>query len=266
MKELLAKGMFDVATSLERVDVLLREWEAPVKVDWAPAEALSGSLRHYLSRVYGVVAQAAHLIEVPVTGIAAERARKRLLARKDPVTFAELKTINDGVKSRFEDELETIKFYCLAKGVDRYYDPSEPLFGSEVAARISKASDDISEAGKCFAVGRYTASVFHLMRAMEAAVQELSGHLGIEKLEREWGKLLSDIRAKIEAMPRGRERDDWSEVHANLYHVKQAWRNDTMHPKATYTEEEAREVFDATKAFMGNLAALLPPSPEEVIG
>ena len=67
-------------------------------------------------------------------------------------------------------------------------------------------------------------------------------------------------------MEKGDARDNWSQVHANLYHVKQAWRNDTMHPKATYTEEEAREVFDAMKAFMRHLATMLPPSVEELIG
>jgi hypothetical protein len=39
-----------------------------------------------------------------------------------------------------------------------------------------------------------------------------------------------------------------------------------MHPKATYTEEEAREVFDATKSFMRHLASMLSPSLDEMIG
>jgi hypothetical protein len=103
------------------------------------------------------------------------------------------------------------------------------------------------------------------MRAMEAAVQRLSAELGIRNINREWGKLLSDIGGKIENMPKGEKRDDWSQVHANLYHVKQAWRNDTMHPKATYTEEEAREVFEAMKAFMRKLASLLPTDLAEIM-
>jgi hypothetical protein len=38
-----------------------------------------------------------------------------------------------------------------------------------------------------------------------------------------------------------------------------------MHPKATYTEEEAREVFEAMKAFMRKLASLLPTDLAEIM-
>jgi uncharacterized protein YwgA len=81
----------------------------------------------------------------------------------------------------------------------------------------------------------------------------------------DWGILLSEINKKIESMPKGAEKNNWSQVHANLYHVKQAWRNETMHPKATYTEEEAREVFDAMKAFSRHLASMRPAGVEEVV-
>ena len=104
------------------------------------------------------------------------------------------------------------------------------------------------------------------MRAMEGAVQTLSSHLDIHNVNREWGKLLSDISRKIESMPKGENRNNWSQVHANLYHVKQAWRNETMHPKATYTEEESNEVFSAMKAFMRHLATMLPISVAEILG
>jgi hypothetical protein len=62
---------------------------------------------------------------------------------------------------------------------------------------------------------------------------------------------------KIEAMPQGEVRKSWSEVRALLYHVNQAWRIDTMHPKQTYTREEAKEIFAAIRSFMGRLAAMV---------
>ena len=58
-------------------------------------------------------------------------------------------------------------------------------------------------------------------------------------------------------MPKGRNRDTWSNVHSHLYHVKQTWRNDTMHPKTTYTETEAAAVFDAVRSFMVELVPML---------
>src|ERR1700687_6353897 len=42
-----------------------------------------------------------------------------------------------------------------------------PPFGYDVAKAFPRASDDILEATKCYALERYTASVFHLMRAIE---------------------------------------------------------------------------------------------------
>jgi HEPN domain-containing protein len=194
---------------------------------------------------------------VVVTSKTAAEAVRRLRARKAIITFTEMGELSKQLSNVVQYEVGDVEFYCMSQGASAFYSPPEPLFGDLVETRIPKASNDISEGGKCFATGRYTASVFHLMRAMEAAVQAISGRLGISNVEREWGKLLSDIATKIEPMPKGDERNDWSQVHANLYHVKQAWRNDTMHPKATYTEEEAREVFDAVKAFMRNLAELL---------
>jgi len=261
MKEIIAWGILSAATHIERLDLLLQEWETPKdRSAMSMQTELPSKQRRNVAASYRELARAAEAINAPVTKIAAERARSKLLARSSPVTLSDLKHINAEVRSRLHDEVGEVRFYCLSSNAAAFYNPEEPLFGETVEARLPKASNDISEAGKCFATGRYTASVFHLMRAMEAAVQALSARLGIANTERVWGQLLSDVHAKIEAMPKGDERDEWSQVHANLYHVKQAWRNDTMHPKATYTEEEAREVFDAMKAFTRHLATMLPPT------
>jgi hypothetical protein len=58
-------------------------------------------------------------------------------------------------------------------------------------------------------------------------------------------------------MPKGKKKDEWSHCHANLYHVKQAWRNPTMHPRETYTQEQAREVFATVRTFMEQLQTLI---------
>ena len=92
---------------------------------------------------------------------------------------------------------------------------------------------------------------------MESAVGTLAAKLSIPHPDREWGKLLSDIHAKIGKMPKGDNRNAWSECHANLYHVKQAWRHGTMHPKETYTPDQAKEVFQAVRVFMSQLATLV---------
>lgn len=258
MLELRARRLFTIVSQVERVDAMMGIWkQADYKCPNMDSN-LSVSVRNKMAKNYGLIVEAADTLGVPITKLAAQRVAKRLKERKKPVTLRELELIGMEVKSRLMDELSAVKLYALPKGAASFYNPHGALFGPEVEARFPDAIDDISEAGKCFAVGRYTASTFHLMRAMESAVQIIAAALGITNVEREWGKLLSDIAAAIEPMPKGDDRDAWSAVHANLYHVKQAWRNGTMHPKRTYTEEEAREVFDAMKAFMRHLAGMLP--------
>lgn len=132
-----------------------------------------------------------------------------------------------------------------------------PPLGRRVATAFPHIQVDLGEAAACRALARPTACVFHLMRAMEAAVQTLAAHLGIESLTREWGKLLSDMKREIEAMPKGKARDAWSENHSLLYHVKQAWRNDVMHPNRSYTLAEADRIHDAVASYLEQLAELL---------
>jgi hypothetical protein len=157
---------------------------------------------------------------------------------------------------RLIEELEGAQFYYLGSSAHLLSAPDQ-IFGKKIEATFPKAMEDLDEAAKCLAFSRPTASVFHLMRAMEIAVQNLFSKIGLTgNPEKEWGKLLSDISKAIEAMPKGSARDEWSASHSHLYHVKQAFRNDVMHPKQTYTEVEAKEVFDAVKSFMRHLAEL----------
>jgi HEPN domain-containing protein len=161
------------------------------------------------------------------------------------------------VGSRIRDELNSRSFLALNGKEMGLFAPPNPLFGEDVSSVFSTAAEDIEEAGKCLALGRYTAAVFHLMRAMEAAVKRLASKLNVVKIDIEWGKLLGAINDQVKLLPKGDEKDMWSENVSLLYHVKQAWRNDTMHPKNTYTEEQANEIFAAVRSFMKNLAPLV---------
>lgn len=255
MQKLEIIPLIQAVGQLTRIEVMVGAAKQPITTDLNSDVDIS--LRNHFAAHYQRIADAASSASADFTKTAANRAVKQLRARGKSITYQEVSEINKNLDERLLDEFCSIQLYCIDRKAAEYYAPDEPLFGFEVSEVLAKANDDISEAGKCFGVGRYTASVFHLMRGMEVAVQVLSESLGIENVDREWGKLLSDIHGKIGHLPKGDERNRWSEVHANLYHVKQAWRNDTMHPKATYTEEEAGEVFDAMKAFMRNLANIV---------
>ena len=58
------------------------------------------------------------------------------------------------------------------------------------------------------------------MRAMESVVKSLGVKLNVtvvdkDNVDLEWGKILGNLKTPIEAMPKGREKEDWSA--ANLF-------------------------------------------------
>ena len=163
----------------------------------------------------------------------------------------------DSVRINFLVQMNSKLVLVYGSRFANFIKSDDPPYGREVDDAFPKASGEISEAAKCLAFQRPTACVFHLMRAMELAVQKLAECLRIDNIEKEWGKLLSEIAKVIEQMPKGQGRDAWSGVLTHLYHVKQAWRNDTMHPKTTYTEAEAETVFAAVKSFMVELVPMV---------
>ncbi len=205
-----------------------------------------GDLAKTFAEKIGVIVEDLNL---PVTTRMLENVRSA-------TTGKELQESLSQFRCTMQAELQTRIFFVLREDLFRYYGLKQP-FGEEVAAKFSASSDDLENAAKCIALEQPTASVFHLMRALETAVGALCSKLSISNTDRVWGVLLSDLHKKIEVMPKGKDRTAWSEAHSNLYHVKEAWRNQTMHPKQTYTTEQAREVFEATKTFMRQLAGLV---------
>lgn len=171
------------------------------------------------------------------------------------LTLRDVSLTATDIRQRIRDELEDTSLFGLSPGAAGYYREPQEIFGDKVCEKFW--SEDLEEASKCLAFGRATASVFHLMRAMEVAVQNLGSNAGVPDVNKEWGKILSDLQSKISAMEKGPVRNQWSECHVNLYHVKQAWRNETMHPKSTYTTDQAKEVLQTVKVFLNQLEKLI---------
>ena len=97
------------------------------------------------------------------------------------------------------------------------------------------------------------------MRAMEAALQAFGNKLGIALPDTKvWQVLLDQVSKAIKAMPpKNPATIAYAQIAANLYNVKLAWRNEVMHPKETYTDNQAKEVLSSVKVFLANLALSL---------
>ena len=57
------------------------------------------------------------------------------------------------------------------------------LFGDQVAVKFPSASFDIEEAGKCLALDRSTATIFHLVRIIETGLRTLGKSLNDPSLD-----------------------------------------------------------------------------------
>lgn len=169
--------------------------------------------------------------------------------------FAELERL-------IEHELEDVLLLQIPHSKAKYYE-DVPQFGKSVVEEFPDAEPDIQEAAKCLATMRYTACVFHLMRVTERAVQHLGKRLGVILAdEKNWHNILDQVERAIKALPaksstEKTQRNRYSEACAHLRMVKDAWRNSVMHPKETYTEEEAERIFRNVKDFMVHLASKL---------
>jgi hypothetical protein len=91
---------------------------------------------------------------------------------RDVVTTCEV--IGDTITA----ELSSMIFLRIANEHVNLYREKQ-LFGAKVAEVFPAAISDIEEAGKCLALGRATAGVFHLMRIMELGLKVLARPLGI---------------------------------------------------------------------------------------
>jgi hypothetical protein len=162
-------------------------------------------------------------------------------------------------RRRIHDELEDVFLFSINRNYEEFWNQKSSLFGADVDSKFPEVSEDISESAKCIAVGRYTAAVFHLMRATEALVQHFGSVLGVTlTFNKNWQNILDETAKSLKALPQKDAKTiKLYGVNAHLHSVKMAWRNEVMHPKATYTEEEALNVYNNVKTFARDLATIL---------
>jgi hypothetical protein len=166
------------------------------------------------------------------------------------------------LRENLQREIEKLSFIVVPKG-----DTTVLLFGQEVAQKFPRASFQISEAGKCLELERYTACVFHLMCVLEVGLDSLANELGLPMSRANWHNVLERIESSVRSMPNkdpgSMDRKQFlSEVALHFLFIKEAWRNHVAHGRARYSEEMAREVFGHVKSFMKHLATRLQERPE----
>ncbi len=145
------------------------------------------------------------------------------------------------------------------------YIQKEPYFGNGVQERFPSASYDIEESGKCFACGRFTASVMHCMRILEHGLRALFSALKLKFGEATWKRALERVEKRISVLDSQvkqklawkNKRQFYTESVAEFKHFKDAWRNYAAHGRQQYDEERAKKIIEHTRNFMQVLSIRL---------
>jgi hypothetical protein len=163
-------------------------------------------------------------------------------------------------------DLDEDKFISISPLELQKYQQSQ-LFGPEVFANFPSTRMDVAEAGNCYALGRYTACVFHCMRVVEkglhAFVPDLNARCNTNMdcsmvSYVQWGTIIERIEDELKKLLKpGKKppldpnlRRFYSETAQQFIYIKDAWRNDVTHSRSSYDEPMAYSIMDHVKAFM----------------
>lgn len=179
-----------------------------------------------------------------------------------PLTFSGLGALENDLKNRLSDDLGRQLLFHVNSYAGKFYD--NPGFASAATAAFPAATLDIEESGKCFALGRWTACVFHLMRVMEHGLRALALFLGVPTDYKTWDPIIKKMRSEIENYSASSFKGDLDFIRQSLDRltaVQTALRNEVMHARSFYDQERADDIYRAVRAFMEQLATKLGGQP-----
>ena len=172
-------------------------------------------------------------------------------------------------------DLREREFFHMPIAYATYYEQGD-LFGKKVTEKFSSTVFDVSEAGNCYATGRYTACVFHCMRVLERGLHAFVRHLNNTHAagivfsktveETNWGNVIQEIQislenpkrlARLSPLPTKDEMTQYSTAALEFEHFKQAWRDDVSHSRRSYDEPAAKSVMNHVQSFMGKISSWL---------
>ncbi len=215
-------------------------------------QPLSAGERQELRAALAELATVCSDMELKVQAGLVQRAENDL-----PQTSRELEMLLAAVYAELKSRI------CLYLPLSRsqYYEWDE-IVSDPVKTAFPAASAEIRDAATCFALDRYTAAVFHAMRAAEIGARTLGEALQLDLAE--WQPILDRVHAKVRDLgqqPKSSEREAdqafFGQAAAQLQFFKDGWRVRVMHARATYNENQAREVIDHVRKFFETLSQRL---------
>lgn len=207
--------------------------------------------------------------------------RTYLEERSDPVTTSQVSARFEEINRSIELEMKLHLFMYIPVGRAEYWQSCGeskraergeeiPLFGNIVKEKFQSLDYDVNEAGNCFATGRYTACVFHLMRVLETGLAVLAKKFNVSSDRTNWHNIIEQIESKIRDMgkehnkssDRKAEHEFYSEIASHFMFLKEP-RNSVAHGRGKYTEEEAERIMGNVKDIIQKLATKLSEQKNE---
>ena len=163
-----------------------------------------------------------------------------------------------------EDELRRkIFLYVVPEDENLYRNPIASF--SLTWGTYPSAREDVREACRCYALGRYTACVFHCMAILQCGLYALASDVGVALRYpvqlAEWSEVIHEIEKKIAPLsnhPRSAARDErmtfLSACVVQFRYFKDAWRNHVAHMRESYDRDQAHSILLHVRDFMETLS------------
>jgi HEPN domain-containing protein len=165
------------------------------------------------------------------------------------------------VSSVIQSELKTRIFVYISEDRSTYlegawYDATPILFS------FTRSDRELQAAGRCYAYGEPDASVFHSMRALEPCIRALAIKLDVYTETDSWQQLINNIESKIRDIGKTKVQGQkitaeqkadirfYSEIATRFAFMKDAWRNDAMHGRRSYSDRDAKDIMDAAERIL----------------
>jgi hypothetical protein len=215
-------------------------------------------------RLSGLVQLALHTSQQLEISAGIDRAERFLRRLNQGIRFIDLEPEMRVLRETIEDGLRYICFYHYSHAkrqvILRVEDDWRPTIAS-----FSPAKADIIAAADCYALGHYTASVFHAMRVLEYGLREMAAAVNLTFDVQQWQTIIEQIESEIREIGNhwraSSLKSDWLSFYSSaakeFFHFKDGWRNHVSHNKGTYDEPSSRNVLEHVRTFMNHLSTRL---------
>ena len=180
----------------------------------------------------------------------------------------ELSAEFDVLEKLIEAELDQHVFLHIEPIDSQYY--LEHGFSEKSQKAFPKSKYDMEESGKCLALGRYSACVFHLIRIVDAGLKRLAKFYNSEGKNPSWEEFLRPLRDKLNELKKIEiekaqqlgtllERiTAIKEIRNPITHSDEKLNLDSMERiENKYSPDETRRHFANVKAFLDSLVAFI---------